>query len=222
MLFDLLPSLLLGFGLGALHAFDADHVMAVSALNNEQPSVFNVLKRSAHWALGHAGVLIVAGALLFGLGYALPDLLVRAAEFLVGVVLIALGVATLLQLRKQRLSLSTHSHNGVRHTHWHDASLHEKRGDHRPVFVGVLHGLAGSAPALALVPVASMQSVSTAMIYLILFSIGVMLAMMTFGFGLAKLQKVLSQQASNLFVHCRSTLAVASILFGGYWLAQAV
>ena len=84
-----------GFTLGLLHAFDADHVMAVSALSTEKPSVKRTLRFSANWALGHSGVLIASGLLLFGLGLSLPEPLQIAAEASVGIMLIALGACLL-------------------------------------------------------------------------------------------------------------------------------
>lgn len=223
MLADLLPLLLVGFGLGLAHAFDADHVMAVSVLSNEKPSFKRTLLYSANWALSHGFVLLLVGALLFGLGLSIPEGLQKTAEAGVGVLLIVLGLWCFVQFRKEKVKFEVHSHGDVVHAHFHDGSEeHEKEHIHRPVFVGLLHGLAGSAPVLALIPAVSNGELWPAMLYLGLFSLGVMLAMMAFGFGLGQVQNFLSKQYSRLFMFSRQLLAAVSIALGSFWLYNAI
>lgn len=223
----------IGFTLGLMHALDADHVMAVSALSARKPSLWRTLRFSANWALGHGGVLLVSGVLLFGLGLSLPEPLQALAEASVGVLLIVLGLVCFWSFRQQRVRLAQHSHGDVVHTHWHiekhgESSEHSesaqeaKQGQHAPVMVGVLHGLAGSAPALALVPAVAQGELWVSIAYLVLFSVGVMLSMMVFGLGLGSLQKKLAQRSARLFQGLRYGIAGASIALGSFWLFQAV
>lgn len=208
-----------GFSLGLLHAFDADHVMAVTTLSSRKPSFKRTVMFSAQWALGHGGVLMLCGVLLFGLGIQLPDSLITAAESSVGVLLIVIGLVCFYQCRKQKLSLVEHIHGDVKHTHWClDDVEHQKNNEHTPTFVGMLHGLAGSAPALAVVPMASQGQLSTALLYLALFSIGVLISMATFGLGLGTVQKKLKTFDARIFQFSRYLISVASIVLGGYWL----
>ena len=72
MILEILPLIFLGFSLGLMHALDADHVMAVTALSNQKPSFLKTLWFSANWAIGHGGVLLISGVLLFGLGLSIP------------------------------------------------------------------------------------------------------------------------------------------------------
>ena len=88
--------------------------------------------------------------------------------------------------------------------------------------VGVMHGLAGSAPALALIPVVVHGELLTALAYLALFSLGVMLAMLVFGLGFGATQQFLQQRYLWIFNLFRNMVAAASILLGGYWIAQAL
>jgi cytochrome c biogenesis protein CcdA len=227
-----------GFALGLLHAFDADHVMAVSALSSRKPGFWRTLRFSANWALGHSGVLILAGLLLFGVGQEIPVALQSFAEASVGVLLIGLGLMCFWRFRQQRLSLKTHTHtygdSELVHTHWHleghtqsdtDAQHNVKdsgkQDSHAPVMVGMLHGLAGSAPALALVPAVAQGQLFLAMLYLLLFSVGVMLSMLVFGSGLGSLQQYLQHKHVRLFMFSRYLVATAAILLGGFWLSQA-
>ncbi len=225
-----------GFTLGLMHAFDADHVMAVSALSSRKPGFLRTLKFSANWALGHGGVLIVAGLLLFGVGLHIPEQLQYLAEASVGVMLIGLGLVCFWRFRQQRLRLQTHTHvhrhGEVVHTHWHledhaeskaeNSAALKGRDNHAPVMVGMLHGLAGSAPALALVPAVAQGQLWVAMMYLLLFSGGVMLSMLLFGSGLGAVQTQLQKKSARLFVVTRYLIATASVCLGGFWLAQAV
>lgn len=221
---------LLGFGLGLTHALDADHVMAVSTLSNTRPGIGKTLRFCAHWALGHSGILFVSGLLLFGLGVNIPPAWQSIAELLVGVLLIVLGLWCFYSFRKQALQLVEHTHEDVTHTHWHiqdaNASVaHEQmngKDAHIPVMVGIVHGLAGSAPALALVPAVAQGELASALLYLLVFSLGVMLAMLVFGLGFGAAQQYLQQRHVVLFNRCRYGIAAASVIIGGYWVSQAL
>lgn len=221
MLFEYLPLVMLGFGLGMVHALDADHVMAVTAMSNQKPKLWPSVQFSAKWALGHGGILLASGVLLYGLGVAIPEPLQRIAELSVGVLLIVLGLGLMWQIRKERLSLQLHSHGELKHSHWHKDD-HAKNGSHVPVMVGSLHGLAGSAPALALIPVAGQGHMSVVLSYLLLFSVGVMLAMMLFGFGLGWIQRTLKHYREDFLLLSRKFVASASSVVGVVWLYQAL
>ena len=218
-----------GFTLGLVHALDADHVMAVSVMNSERPGLLRNLGYCANWALGHGGVLLLSGLLLFGFGVGVPETVAAYAEVLVGIFLVLMGLICLWRFRRERLVLQEHRHGDMVHRHWQvEGSDHagEIDGDrlrrHAPVMVGVMHGLAGSAPALALIPVVVHGELVTAMLYLILFSLGVMLAMLAFGLGFGATQQYLQQRYLWLFQAFRNLVATASILLGGFWITQAL
>jgi hypothetical protein len=225
-----------GFTLGMVHALDADHVMAVSAMSNARPGVLRTLGFCANWALGHGGVLMISGLLLFGFGVGIPESFAHLAELFVGVFLIAMGLLCFWRFRRERIRLVEHHHGEVVHRHWQvEGSAHagdivddraeDRHGDrvgrHTPVMVGAMHGLAGSAPALALIPVVVHGELLTALAYLALFSFGVMLAMVVFGLGLGATQRFLQQRYLWVFNSFRKLVAGASILLGGYWILQA-
>lgn len=218
-----LPMLGLGFALGLAHALDADHIMAVSTLSSTKPGLRRSLFYSANWAVGHSGVLLLCGILLFGLGVSLPETLSSAAEAAVGITLVVLGLMLFWQSRNNRLKLAVHRHGDIVHTHWHDDSQeHAKEGVHKPMFVGMLHGLAGSAPALALIPAVAYGNTTLAIAYLLLFSLGVLLSMMAFGLGFSHVQRFLSQRYESVFALSRQFIAFVSIALGSFWFYQAV
>ena len=229
MIIEALPVVVLGFSLGLMHALDADHVMAVSALNNTKQSLKTTLLFCGNWALGHSGILLLSGALLFGLGLQLPESLSYLAEASVGLLLITVGLVFFWRIKSQAIRIEAHKHGQVVHRHWHvsDHTTATNNGDsvkqaHTPVMVGMLHGLAGSAPALALVPAVSQGNLSLSLTYLLVFSVGVMLSMLFFGVGLGFLQQNLQQRHIRLFNWHRYLIASLSVMIGSYWLVNAI
>ncbi len=222
MSIDVFLLLFVGFGLGLIHALDADHIMAVSVLNSQKTSIKRTLLQSGRWALGHGGMLLCCGVLLFGLGVSIPEGIQKMAEMGVGVLLIVLGVMCFIRIRKDKLIFERHSHGDIVHTHWRDSTdAHITKNNHKPVFVGMLHGLAGSAPALALIPAVASGQFMPAMLYLMIFSLGVMLSMLFFGLGFAHIQQFLNRRSHRVFQFSRHGLALSSIALGSYWLLQA-
>ncbi len=65
------------FSLGMLHAFDADHLLAVSSLTEKLSRPRKVLALCSYWALGHGLILLIVGASVLLLGMAVPDRLSR-------------------------------------------------------------------------------------------------------------------------------------------------
>lgn len=228
MLFSSLTMIGAGFSLGLLHAFDADHVMAVSTLSTRKPSFKSTIKQGLHWALGHGGILLLCGLLLFGIGFEIPATFQSLAEASVGVLLILIGALCLKKCRQQSLKLVRHTHGDIEHTHWQivdrdsQKPVQENDHNHAPAMVGMLHGLAGSAPALALVPAMASGDLISALTYLLIFSLGVLIAMMTFSMGLGATQKYLLNVSARLFQYMRYGISLVAMAFGGYWLMQAI
>lgn len=231
---DLMTLLAIGFGLGLMHALDADHVLAISTLNAKAVSSAQVMRFCLHWSLGHGAILLLSGAFLFAIGYNLPVSVQHVAESAVGVLLIVMGLYLLWTMHKDKLVISQHKHGDMQHTHWHktgdvDAQGHAIKGaektlektsksNHAPMLVGVLHGLAGSAPALAIIPALAKGDTLLAMTYVLIFSIGVSLSMMFFGLSWGYLQSKLQKTQQHLFQIVRHLIGGLSIGLGCYWL----
>lgn len=216
--------LALGFSLGLLHAFDADHIMAVSGLSmqsTETPGRRLMVVRTARyclrWALGHGGVLLAITIALIGFDRQLPAVVPALAERAVGLMLIALGVWIIVTTWRSRIGLRLHRHGD--HVHMHLSADDNGRHDHRPVLLGMTHGLAGSAPFLALLPVLGTRSYTLAIAYMLLFCTGVVAAMLVFGFCLGHVQSALARLGTRVLHGSRLLLGAASVGFGIYWLA---
>lgn len=222
--------LVMAFGLGMLHALDADHVIAISGLNCQKPDKRNSLLFCARWAFGHGGTLLLIGGAVMFLGMAIPERLSAVAENFVGIVLVIIGLMVLLDIYRQRAHLHFHRHHGLpHHAHWHTHGDGHRNGyqysqqdhqsdkhmhSHAPVFVGVLHGVAGSAPLLALLPLSQMKSPWTGMFYLILFGMGVFIAMLIFGGVIGQVFGWLKSWGNSLVNLLRLTISLLSIAYG--------
>src|SRR5256884_7449327 len=194
------PNLLALAGLGLLlgfrHAFEPDHLAAVSTLATRQGRLLDACRLGLAWALGHsASVGVVVGAIVL-LGLRLPDRLWPAADLLVALLLIGLGGSVILRYARGRWHLHVHSHAGTPHLHLHShaqGTLHEHahpQGDaRRSLGVGLLHGLAGSAAILVLL-VAAAPTRAAQLAYFLSFAAGTMIGMLAGSGSLAGVGRV--------------------------------
>ncbi|HEV8201328.1 MAG TPA: urease accessory protein UreH [Candidatus Polarisedimenticolia bacterium] len=184
----------LGFLLGLRHALDADHIAAVGAMVSERPGWRTALRTGLLWGLGHSAALFIAGLLVIGLHLVIPEMLARALEAAVALMVLLLGGTALARALRSRADWHSHYHahgrRVHRHLHFHDATdghdpHHIARIGLKPLLVGTLHGLAGSA-ALTLLVLARIASPTTGLAYLAIFGIGSIggMALLSVGIGL--------------------------------------
>ncbi|MEW6353782.1 MAG: urease accessory protein [Pseudomonadota bacterium] len=177
----LLSILLLGLLLGMKHALEADHIAAVASLATRHTQVADVVRQGVVWGMGHTlTLMIVCGGVLL-IGAALPARFAQGLEIGVGVMLVGLGGEVLWRLTRERIHFHAHRHDGHLHMHAHS---HKNEGKHkyslhrhehlipfRPLAVGMMHGLAGSA-ALVILSLEMIQSPVWGMAYVALFGVG--------------------------------------------------
>ncbi len=218
--------LILSFSLGLLHAFDADHIVAVSSLSARKRGGKAGVLYALKWALGHGGILLLVAIAALYFRWQLPDFIPYSAEKIVGVILIVAGLSLFWTLHRQRIQLKVHRHGDVVHAHLacvepsisNKASGKTAAHDHTPVLVGIVHGLAGSAPALALIPAALYQPWLAAG-YVLIFSLGVLAGMVSFGLLLGHGQRFLLRRSPALFDGSRLLLGLCATGLGVFWLA---
>jgi high-affinity nickel permease len=178
----LLATLAGGFALGMVHALDADHLVAVSALVSERPAPGRSSLVGLAWGLGHATALGAGGVAVVLLGRAVPAALGAGFELAVALMLVMLGVQAVRRgLASAALHRHLHAHDGAvhahRHLHVHGLGRHEgllhalAHAGRRPFAVGLVHGLAGSA-ALSLVVLAAIPTPGLALAYVAVFGVG--------------------------------------------------
>lgn len=204
MTFGFASVLLAGLSMGMLHAFDPDHVLTISSLGS-RPDARNATRRYAlSWGVGHGGVLVIAALALLLFDAPLPDTLPQGAERLVGVIMIAAGGS---------LALALCRNMGARRS---PSGLRTKA----PFVIGMVHGMAGSAAVFALLPIGLLSPVQ-GLVYVLIFSLGVLIGMMGFGHGFDRLAVLVAQRGQALDKPLRGGIAALAIGMGGYWLLGA-
>ena len=153
--------LLLGLLIGLVHALEADHLAAVATMAKGKKRLF---LRGAAWGLGHTVTLLVLSTAVIVFSFVLTSEGAAALEFVVGVMLVALGAQVFYRFRKERLHYHVHEHAGSAphmHVHSHKSdvadhsqSIHEHTHPARLPFkafaIGLIHGAAGSCGGIVL------------------------------------------------------------------------
>lgn len=152
-----LAVLALGFVLGMRHATDVDHVAAVTAMGSRERSLRGALSLGTLWGIGHSLTVLIVGGAIVAFGLVIPERLGLSLELLVAAMLVALGTMNL-------------SSPPAAHAHPHKLPLA------RPLLVGVVHGLAGSA-AVSLLVLTTIRDPFWALSYLVIFGLGTILGM---------------------------------------------
>src|SRR5216683_3092661 len=178
-------SLLLGFR----HAFEPDHLAAVSTLATRQGSVLRASWLGIVWGLGHTASVGVVALLVIGAGLSLPQRLWPAADFLVGMLLVALGAAVLWRYARGRWDLR------------------------RSLGFGLLHGLAGSG-AIVVLLIATVPTRGAQLAYLGAFGLGTMVGMLAVSLSLAALVRLASRRGALWATVLHLGSAAASISVG--------
>ncbi len=176
------PILLAGCVLGLLHSFDLDHLAAMSTLiGHERAASWRGFLKGAAWGVGHTLSLGAFGLALVLLGAQLNGAGERVFEAAVGVLLIVLGVRRLRDARHGLHLHPHHHHDAHEHAHFHLHAPHHvhthARHSHMPLWVGVLHGLAGTAGVMVLLPAVVLGNPATYLGYVAAFGAGSILSM---------------------------------------------
>ena len=210
--------------LGALHAFDPDHLAAVTSFIARRPSTRASVGFALRWGLGHAATLLVVGvaSTLFSLVIT-PDI-ENAAELAVGVMLVGVGAWVLIGLARGRLLIEPHVHEGHSHIHLHrPAHSGGPVAGHSIFWVGALHGLAGSAGLLVIIPVAMMSSAWAIMAYIIAFNLGVTVVMAAYALAIGGLLgKLATGRGARWYPWLAGTAGASTFLLGLTWISQTL
>jgi cytochrome c biogenesis protein CcdA len=223
--------------LGLRHATDPDHLTAVSTLvlSDHQHGARRAGALGLAWGLGHATTLVVFGLPVVLFRRYLPEMLVRAAEVTIGMVIVVLALRLLIRWARGYFHTHPHSHDGVQHSHPH---LHERShaGDEEighshphaselgrsPVAafgIGMVHGLGGSA-GVGILVVTAATSQLRGIIALLLFAAGtaVSMALVSASFGYALTRGPVTRRVRSLVPF----LALVSLAFGTWYALEAV
>lgn len=203
---SLLSVIALGFFLGMRHATDPDHVIAVTTIVTRQGNIKRAALVGTFWGIGHTLTIFVVGTLIIVFDLVIPARVGLSMELSVGVMLIVLGFANLRSFMRsipsvggQASMVHSHAHSHGEyvhsHSHSHEPESHPHAADRtpvswmdkkfgglnlyqhlRPLAIGIVHGLAGSA-AVALLVLATIGNSRWAIAYLLLFGVGTIAGM---------------------------------------------
>jgi nitrile hydratase accessory protein len=202
----------LGSLLGMQHAFEPDHLAAVTTLMTGERTSAKAAWLGACWGLGHTLTLLTAGTALIVFRAEMPPPVMKAFEFGVVLLLIGFGARAIYRATCNVVPRRTHSHAAPAASRFVDVDRWTLA---RPLLVGAVHGLAGSGTLTALV-VATLPSTATRLGYLSLFGIGSTLGMVALS-GLLGWQ--IARMGSDRTIVRTLSLAVGcvSTVLGLFW-----
>jgi hypothetical protein len=225
---SIISILAFGFVLGLKHAIEADHVAAVSTIASEQRSLLGSSLVGALWGIGHTISLLAAAALIVLMHIEISDRVSLGLEFMVGLMLIILGVNALRKLlRGGHLHMHVHQHGGRQHVHphIHDGRQPDGRSHHglklqrRPLIIGMIHGLAGSG-ALMLLVLSTIRQPVVGLFYVLIFGVGSTGGMMLMSALVGLPAKLTAQRFSRANAILRAGSGAFSIVLGSIIVCQ--
>ena len=192
---SLFAILILSFLLGMRHATDPDHVVAITTIVTRQRGIAKAGLIGILWGLGHTFTIFFVGTMIILFRVTIPPRVGLSMELTVAAMLILLGVLNLtgtlrwlqenfapnlrhLAADTERSDLAAKSESPTPKLRL--TSIFKGLGPFnvlRPLVVGIVHGLAGSA-AVALLVMTTIPNPWWAIAYLLLFGIGTIAGMM--------------------------------------------
>jgi high-affinity nickel-transport protein len=195
----------LGLLLGLRHAFEADHVAAVSTIVSRERSPLRSGSIGAFWGVGHLTSLLLVGLPVVGLGLRLrfPHGLDLPLELGVAAMIVCLGLGG---LARGRAASPAHGH-----VHFHSL----RALGTRPFWIGAAHGLAGSG-ALTLVILATMPSRRDGLLYLGCFGLGSIAGMAAASVALS-IPLAIGGFGATGTARISRAVSLASVIFGLFY-----
>jgi ABC-type nickel/cobalt efflux system permease component RcnA len=208
-----------------------DHLAAVTPLVVETKR--KAWKIGLSWGLGHIiGMLLIGVLFLFFKEYIPIEEISKYSEQIVAIVLIGVGIWAFYRIfNEQKSHKHPHIHSDNEpfvHIHKHDHDKNHSEHSHKKVIkqnlissfgIGFIHGLAGVAHFLLLLPALSFKSNFEGVQYVTGFAIGTILAMSSYALILGKISNYTKNEHNNLFFKgMRFAGGLFAIIIGFYWL----
>jgi len=221
--------LAIGGLLGFRHAFEPDHLAAVSTLATRPAArLWSAARLGLIWGLGHTVTVGAVALLIIVLGVRLPNRFWPAAELLVAALLILLGGMVIWRYVRGRWHMHAHAHPAAAphfHLHSHARDLshghsHAVVDARRSLGFGIAHGLAGSG-AIAALLVAAVPDTMSRLVYFAAFSVGTIVSMLGVSLTLSVLVRFAADRGARWATILHMGAAVGSVV-AGVALAQQV
>lgn len=227
--------LLFSFLAGLKHATEPDHVAAVSTIVSDRKNIWSSSLVGGLWGVGHTLALLIAGIAVIAFHFEISGRLANFLELGVGIMLLVLGAQTLWKVfRGGKVHTHVHVHGGVIHVHPHVHDVEEVHAhtapapthhgvklSPKPLFVGLVHGLAGSG-ALMLLILATIPSPAVAIAYILIFGIGSIGGMMLMSMLIGLPFHFTAGRFVSLDKWLRSGAGLFSLTFGIIWIVTLV
>ena len=218
----------IGLLLGLRHAFEPDHLAAVSTLATRPSThLWSAARLGLVWGLGHTATVGIVVLFIIVLGIQLPERFWPTAELLVAALLVLLGSVVIWRYVRGRWHLHAHSHASGPHLHLHSHShaaghehAHSRVDARRSLGFGIAHGLAGSGTIAALL-VAAAPDPASRIAYFAAFGIGTVVGMLGVSLTLSMVVRLASRQ-SERWARILHVGAAALSVIAGIVLAQQV
>ncbi len=200
-----------------------DHIAAVAPLAADGQKKWAVGFR---WGIGHSFGAISVGAMAIALReYINVEMVSTHAETVVGITLIAIGLWGI----KKAFSNNVHEHHHTHddsshsHTHAHISEDNEKvlithQHTHAAFAVGVLHGFAGGAHILGVLPALALPTLISSAFYLLFFGIGTIAAMTGFATLIGMSAGKLAEGGYVSYRGFLSGCSALTICVGAFWI----
>lgn len=220
-------SIVPGFLAGLVHVFSGpDHLAAVAplAVKDHRRAWVAGLK----WGAGHALGVAIIGASALGLrGLAPIDLISSWSERLVGVLLIGIAIWAFRRALRHHVHTHAHTHDGTRHVHIHvhthghahDEAVTHQHG-HAALGIGALHGLAGGAHFVAVLPALALPTRAQAVAYVAAYGAGTIAAMASFSTLIGLFATRCARGGTLAYRHLMVTCSFAAFAIGCFWLVR--
>ena len=223
----------LGLLLGMRHSTDPDHVVAISTIVSKQRGIGNAALIGSVWGLGHTITIFIVGALIILFDVKIPPRLGLSMEFSVAIMLIVLGLLNLTGIMQKVTAYFTPAQALTKAALAVDARQHrrvpkllrspvDRVGVYqffRPLAIGLVHGLAGSA-AVALLVLATIHNPMWATLYLLIFGAGTMIGMMCMTAAIAVPLTYAGKRFDKLSRFFGVASGLVSVSFGSFLVYQ--
>jgi len=215
--------LIAGFITAILHVVSGpDHLAAVTPIAIE--SKHKVWRIGFYWGTGHLVGMLLIGLLFFMFKEVIPvEVISGYSEQLVAIVLIGIGLWSLYKLfYKEKIHTRPHIHSDKEvyvhtHHHSHSHSGHTKNGTTSSFSIGVLHGLAGIAHFILLLPALGFETRFESIQYISGFALGTVVAMTVYTYFLGMVTKT-SNTNKLLLNGIRIAGGCFALIVGVYWM----
>jgi sulfite exporter TauE/SafE len=221
-------ALLTGCIAGIIHVLSGpDHLAAVAPLAARRR--YKVWKTGLLWGLGHTwAVWLIATAAVLARNAMPLDVISGWGDRLVGVALIFIGLMSLRRALSFRVHYHEHEHDNERHAHFHihkrthdDGRAHTHEHSHVPFGVGLLHGVAGGAHFVAILPAVALPSLASGVSYVAGYGIGTILAMTMFAWAVGRVIAPWMRRHSTAYNVTLTFISLVAVAVGVFWLVNA-